>query len=259
MKRIAYILTLVAAFAIGTPMNAQSVRKERIAINEGNELYGKGKYFEAMRLYEEALRVNPQSAEARYNRGLSRIRLSAKGGAEKEEADKVKQQAVEDLNAVAGMVDKKPMLASKANYNLGNLSFNSQDYQQALQFYKQALRLNPNDEDARRNLRITQKKLQQNQDKNKNQNQDQNKDQNKEENKDKNQDKNKDQNKDQNQNKNQQQQQQQNQQPQEQKINPQTAEQILKAVENKENSTRARVSQPGKGDKARNRGGRKNW
>ena len=86
------------------------------------------------------------------------------------------------MEMVAKMGSRKPDLASKANYNLGNVCFNSEDYKRALDYYKQALRLNPDDAAAKRNLRITQLKMQNdNQDKNddKDQNQDQNKDENK--------------------------------------------------------------------------------
>ncbi len=160
---------------------------------------------------------------------------------------------------VSKLGSQKPDLAAKANYNLGNVCFNSEGYPQALDYYKQALRLNPDDAAAKRNLRITQLKMQnqnqdkdKNQDQNKDQNQDQNKDQNKDQNQNKDQDQNKDQNQDQQQNKNQQQ------QPQD--INQQTADQILKAMENKENQTRARVGNGSQGDKTKGQNrSRKNW
>ena len=150
----------------------------------------------------------------------------------------------------------KPRLASMANYNLGNVAFNSEDYSKALGYYKQALRLNPNDDKARRNLRITQLKIQ-DQD-----NQDQDKDK-EEDQKDKEQNQDQQQNQNQNQDQNQDKQDQQNnqqQQPKPQDINQQTADQILKAMENKENQTRARVATGNQGDKSKGRNrNNKNW
>ncbi len=235
---------------------SESTRKERNFITAGNDLYGKSKYFEAQKEYEKALELNPNSAVARYNLGLSQIRLSTKEGATEEETKKIKESAVQNMQAVAQLGATKPELAGKANYNLGNLAFNTDDYKGAIDFYKQALRLNPSDEAARRNLRIAQKKIQ-NQDK-KEQNKDQNQDQ-QDQNKDQNQDQNKDQNQDQQDKQDQQQQQQNQDQQQQERMNPQAAEQILKAIENKENNTRARVANPGKGDKARDKRNRKNW
>ncbi len=152
----------------------------------------------------------------------------------------------------------KPKLASMANYNLGNVAFNSEDYKQALGYYKQALRLNPNDDNARRNLRITQLKIQ---DQDDNQDQNQDKDQN-QQNQDKDQDKQdkQDQQQDQQDQQKQDQQNNQQQQPKPQDINQQTADQILKAMENKENQTRARVATGNQGDKSKGRNrNTKNW
>lgn len=248
MKRL--IILCLALVVIAINISAQkTTRKERNHISAGNELYNKGKYFEASKEYQQALAINPSSPEARYNIGLTLIRLSAKEGSNEEETAKVRRQAQETLQAVASLGGEKAGLASKANYNLGNLAFNSQDYKNALELYKQALRLNPDDEAARRNLRITQKKLQQ-------QNKD-NKDQ-QNQNKENQEQKNKDQQKQNQQNQPQNQDQEKQKQPQQERINPQTANSVLKAMENKENQTRARIG-TGKGDKSTDRPKRKNW
>ncbi|MDE6143284.1 MAG: tetratricopeptide repeat protein, partial [Muribaculaceae bacterium] len=164
------------------------------------------------------------------------------------------KEGLTQMELVSKMGSERPQLAARANYNLGNVAFDSEDYENALNFYKQSLRLNPDDASAKRNLRITQLKLQ-----------DKNKDKDQDKNQDKNQDQNKDQNKDQNQNKPQNQNQDQNQDNKQDKrqqpdINQQTADQILKAMENKENQTRARVNAGNQGDKSSggNRS-RKNW
>ena len=233
----------------------ESNRKERNFIKEGNKLYNEGRYRAAYQKYQEALKENPNSAAGRYNLGLSQIRLGSNPSDTTQSAKDMLKNGCQTMEQVAKMGAEKPDLAARANYNLGNVAFESQDFSNALNYYKQSLRLNPNDEAARRNLRITQLKLQnQNQDQNKDQNQDQ------DQNKDQNQDQNKDQNQDQNKDQNQDQQQNQNQQQQQQDINQQTADQILKAMENKENQTRARVGNGNQGDKStgRNRS-RKNW
>lgn len=258
--KVLIILTLLSVafvFAGNIYAQSESTRKERNYISEGNKLYNDGRYRAAYLKYQQALKENPSSAVARYNLGLSQIRLGSNPSDTTQAAKDMLANGTKAMEQVSQMGREKPMLASRANYNLGNIAFNSEDYSNALNYYKQSLRLNPDDEAARRNLRITQLKLQnqnqdQNQDQNKDQNQDQNQDQNKDQqqNQDKNQDQNKDQNKDQNQ------QQQQNQPD----INQQTADQILKAMENKENQTRARVTTGNQGDKSTDRNrSRKNW
>ncbi len=237
--------------------NAESTKKERNAITAGNKLYNDGRYRAAIGKYEEALRENPNSAVGRYNLGLSQIRVGTNPSDTTQAAKDIAAKGCQTLEQIAKMGSMKPRLAAMANYNLGNVAFNSEDYSKALGYYKQALRLNPNDDKARRNLRITQLKIQ---DQDNNQDQDKDKE---EEQKDKEQ--NQDQQQNQNQNQDQQdnkqdQQNNQQQQPKPQDINQQTADQILKAMENKENQTRARVATGNQGDKSKGRNrNTKNW
>lgn len=230
-KRILYIMILLLTLGAGVPAAQASTRAERKLVTKGNKLYTERKFVEAASVYEEALKENPQSTSARYNLGLAQLR-QVKNPADTTPANRqMLDRARKNLADVANRAKDKPGLAAKANYNLGNLEFNTEQYQKAIDYYKQALRIDPADDHARKNLRIAQKKLQQQQ----NQNQDQ-------------------QNQDQEQKQDQQQQQQQQQQqerqqPQEQKINEQTAERILQAMDNKENQTRARVNRANKGEK----------
>lgn len=261
MKRIIFytlfVLLACAATTSGAFAAGESTKQERNAITEGNKLYNRGRYRAAMQKYEEALRENGNSAVARYNLGLSQIRIGSNPSDTTQAAKDMVAKGCQQLEQVAKMGSTKTALAAKANYNLGNVAFNSEDYKNALNYYKQALRLDPADESARRNLRITQLKIQ-----NQDDNQDKNDDK-KDQDQDQNQDQNKDQNKDQQQNQNQNQQnqdKQDQQQQQPQDLNQQTADQILQAMENKENQTRARVTtgNPGEKSEAR-RKNPKNW
>ena len=222
---------------------AESNRQERRLINKGNTLYRERKFVDAQKTYQQALKANPASAEARYNLGLSEIRQVANPADTTPAVRNLVENARKNFSEVAAMAKTKPGLATKANFNLGNIEFHSQDYQKAIDYYKQALRIDPNDEKARKNLRIAQKKLQkQNQDKNKDRNQD--KDKNKDKDKDKDKDKNKDQKQDQKQDQNK------DREKDQQSISQQTASQILQAIDNKESATRARVNKANTGEKA---------
>lgn len=240
------ILTLVALALAAFPQSAfaDTTRAERKAIDRGNKLYKEGKYTEAAKEYQLALKDNPSSAVATYNLGLTEVRRGAAA-----QTDSIKaaflNAAAKSFSGVARLGAEKPDLAARANYNLGNMAFEKEEYAQAINSYKESLRLNPDDANARRNLRIAQLKMKQQQDQNKDKNdqnkQDQDKNQDKQDQNKQNQDRNKDQ---------QQNQDQQNQQPKEPVINQQTADQILKAMENKENEIRARVLKAGNGEKA---------
>lgn len=232
-----------------------STKKERNNITKGNKLYEEGKYKEALKRYQEALNENPSSIVAKYNLGLSEIRIGSNPNDTSETAKNMLASGVKNMEQVANLGKKRPDLAAYANYNLGNVSFNSQDFKKAVDYYKKSLRLNPADEKARRNLRIAQLKLQnQDQDQDQQEQEQENQDQDKDQNQDQ-QEQNQDQQQDQNQNQDQDQDQQQSQN----NLNEQTAEQILNAMENKENQTRAKMAGQN-AEQARQRGrNRRNW
>ena len=217
-------------------------KQERVCLRQGNKLYEKKRYAEAEVEYRKALQANPSSEKAQFNLATALMRQGSVTAKSDDKNNPMNQAEQLLTNLAKGAQDK--LLRGKACYDLGNIAYGRQQYDQAVEFYKHALRCNPDDDQARQNLRLAQLKKQQ-QDKNKDnkdQNQDQNKDQNqdKDQNKDQdkqNQDQNKDQqnqdkqNQDQNQNQNQDQQNQQDQQKQQQQggMSQQNAEQVLNA------------------------------
>ena len=275
------IVTALTLMSCGSDKEPQqeleSNKAERNFIREGNKLFANGDYADAEIQYSKALQANPSSAIAAYNMGLALAKQAAPNDSTGiiERADSLFEHAA-SLTA-----DKK--LRMMAFYNKGNLAYNAQHFDKAIDNYKNALRAVPTDEESRYNLRMAQLKLQeqqqqqQNKDNNKEQNQDQNqqnKDQN-QQNQDQNQDQqnqdqnqqNQNQNQDQNQQnqdqqnqqqnqQNKDQQQQQNQQQQQQggqknqqgqavKMNDQSVQQALKAIQDKEKETQQRIYQAG--------------
>ncbi len=244
--RLFYILVMAVMVASSAfSASAESTRKERRLINRGNTLYKERKFVEAQSLYQEAIAENPTSAEARYNLGLSQVRQVANPADTSSRNRTLLDGARKSFSEVASLAKTKPGLAAKANFNLGNLEFNAKDYQKAIEYYKQALRIDPSDDKARKNLRIAQKNLQKkNQDQNKDNNQEnQDKDKNDKEQENEKNKNDKDQNQDQNKDKDQKDDSRQN-------LSQQSAAQILQAIDNKESTTRARVNKANKGDKS---------
>lgn len=227
-----------------------TTREERRHVKTGLEHYKKAQFAQAEIENRKALASNPESRVAQFNLASS---LSKQAGAD--QGNQLVQQADSIFSFLAQDM-ARPEITEKANYNLGNRAYTAEQYQQSIELYKQALRLDPTDDLARQNLRLAQLKLQEQQ-QNQDQNQDQQQDQQQQE-QDQQQQQNQNQQQDQNQNQDQQQDQNQNQdkkgsnqprpedqqqQPQEQQggVSQNNAQQILKAMEDKENATRRRV------------------
>ena len=257
MKRVLYILlTFLFVFGGVAPAVAQVDRRD---VRKGNRDFKKENYREAEIDYRKALVKDSLSLAANYNLANTLY---------KEGNHDLAGKCLETVKEIA------PASASAADYyfNLGDVAIARQDWQGAVDAFKESLLRNPGDLQAKENYIYAKKKLEdqqnqqndqnqndQNQDQNdQNQNQDQN-DQNQNQN-DQNKDQQNDQqnqNNDQNQDK-QNDQDRQNQQGQQPKISPQAAQQMLQAIQAKEKETQEKVNKQ-KAEALKSRQKEKNW
>lgn len=235
-----------------------STKRERNAIKAGNSNYREQRYADAEISYKKALEENPDNPVSQFNLASSYIKQRGNDVANK--ADSLIRTADAMLAKVSA--DPNEEISQKAFYDRGNLAYKAEEYAAAIEHYKNALRRNPDDDQARENLRLAQLKKQeqdnqqQNQDQ---QNQDQNQDQQQKEDQNQNennQDQNQDKDQDQNQDQNQQNDRNQDKKEQEQKqqqggLSDASAQQILKAMEDKENGTRQKVELMKQGEEKR--------
>lgn len=222
-----YILTFILLFIMSgvsladdTQSNSRESsenKTERTEIRRGNKEYKSNNYVGSEIDYRKALDSNPSSLTATYNLGNSLYKQGKYSDAIKE-YEKV----------VMSETDDKKL--SEAWHNLGNSYFMEKNLPKSIDAYKNSLRINPKDDEARYNLRMAQLLLEQNQ-----QDQQQQQEQNKEK-----------------QNKDQQQQQQQQQQNKEQQnkdknqlqqtnMSQENAQQILDAMQQDERNTQEKV------------------
>ncbi|MCD7710019.1 MAG: tetratricopeptide repeat protein [Porphyromonadaceae bacterium] len=253
MKRI-YPVILVIALAGGmfSPVVAvaQKVdsKTERRMLREGNKSYKKEQYTQAEIDYRRSLDASPSSPMATYNIGNTLFRQEKYDEAARQYSQLVEKELPSD--------DK--VKASENWYNLGNSLFMQEKYGESVEAYKNALRRNPDDHEARYNLRLAQLKQQEQQQNQENQQNQQQNQQNQQQNQDKNKNQQDNQDKDQNQDNQQQQQQQQDQQnqqnpdrqenqsadngqPQQGNISPENAQQILDALQQDEKAVQEKV------------------
>ena len=223
MKR--YLFTVILLTAV-LPLSAQVDRRE---VRAGNRKFGREKYKEAEIDYRKAVLKDSLSVAAEYNLASSLYRQE-----DYENADKA-LQTIKDVAPASAH-------ASDYHFNAGDVALQKKDYKAAVDAFRAALLLTPDDLDAKENY-IYAKKMLENQQGggggNDNQNQDQ-QDQNQDQ-----QNQNQDQDQqDQNQNQDQQNQDQnQDQQDQQEpRISPQQAQQMLKAIQAKEKETQDKVN-----------------
>lgn len=134
MRKTFIILSLFFSYC-----NAQAQQQDNAAIKEGNQQYRKEQYEEAETSYKKAISNNDKSTTAKYN--LSNALIKQK-----------KYDEADTTLAALDVAENKSELRSKASYNRGVAFTQQKKLEQSIEAYKQALRLNPNDKEARENL-----------------------------------------------------------------------------------------------------------
>ena len=190
---------------------------DRQLVRQGNKLFRSGDYANAEVSYRKALEKNDRNTQALYNLGDALLAQN-KDSAAVVEFEKAAKAESNDLRK------------SMAYHNMGVVCQRHKMFGEAIEAYKQSLRLNPNDDETRYNLELCKRQQKQQQNQQNQQNKD-NKDQ-----KDK-----QDQQKQQQQQQQQQDQQQQQKKQQEPKMSKDNAEQLLNAAMQQEKQTQERM------------------
>lgn len=118
---------------------AAAQQQDNSAVKEGNQQYRKEQYDEAATSYKKAVNQNDKNTTAKYNLGNALIKQK-------------KYNEADTGLAALDVPENKPALRSKAAYNRGVAFTQQKKLEASIESYKQALRLNPNDQEARENL-----------------------------------------------------------------------------------------------------------
>ena len=200
-----------------------------VLLNQGNKYYDQQNYQQAEADYTKALARDPNNTSGLFNLGNTLYQ------------EKRYDSSRKIMEATANKVKDKGSKAA-ANYNIGNSYMSQQKWEDAVNAYKQTLRNNPQDGDAKYNLSYAEEMLKKQQQQNKDKNKDQNKQNKDQKDKDKQNQQNKDQQKKDDkqgkgdQDKDKKDDQKQDQQPQSEpgKLSEQQADQLLKALQQEE-------------------------
>jgi tetratricopeptide (TPR) repeat protein len=133
MKYVTLLLLLLPAIGFAQKTDVPAT------IISGNEFYRQKQYAKAAELYSKALGAEPDNITARYNLAAALYRQDKKVEA---------MQAYTEIISTA----KDAELLSKAWYNKGAILSKLNSLEESVEAYKNALRNNPSDIQARENL-----------------------------------------------------------------------------------------------------------
>jgi tetratricopeptide (TPR) repeat protein len=140
--KVAGIVAISAWLSLAQTVSADGAGTQN---RTGNQLFEQGKYQEAEKAYLEAQADMPGRPELSYNLGNALIK------------QKKYDQALQSLRQAIAQGNKG--LQASSWYNAGNALFELGSFQDSAQAYIQALRLNPHDRDAKHNLELALRRM----------------------------------------------------------------------------------------------------
>ena len=132
---VAALMLAVFSSGMAFPAMAQGkapkmTKQERVCLRNGNKLYEKKRFAEAEVEYRKALQANPSSEKAQFNLATALMRQGSVTSQENDDKNPMKQAEGILTNLAKGAQDKQ--LRGKACYDLGNIAYGRQQYDQAI-------------------------------------------------------------------------------------------------------------------------------
>ncbi|MBE6188344.1 MAG: tetratricopeptide repeat protein [Rikenellaceae bacterium] len=216
---------------------------ERRLVRKGNRQYERKDYDSSIDNYSRALRHDPTSFEAKFNTANVQFRKAFVDSLQMDV--KMLEKAEKSLRKLAQDSTRTDIERADVAYNLGNSLFAQQKFKEALTCYRDAMRLNPEDKEAKYNYALTKEMLkqQQQQQQQQEQNQDQNQDNQDKQDQENQQDKQDQQDKEDKQEQQDKEDKQNQQQPNEQQISEQEQQAMLEAIQAQEDKTQEKLKE----------------
>lgn len=140
-KKIPAVMACLAAFFLFTGF----LETSQDTVKKGNEHFQNKRYQSALEAYRKVQVKNPDAPEVLYDLGTSLYKVDSF------------QESAQDLDAAAKKA-RDPQLKARSLYNYGNVQYRLGNFEGAIDSYKKALAVDPDDKDAKYNLEFLQKK-----------------------------------------------------------------------------------------------------
>lgn len=183
MRHLKYIYMALGLVLLGVALPESAVAQyfpERKLVRDGNDQFKTRNYNNALKKYDEAYLKDSTKYETLYNRANGYYHKKANTPNDAELTYETSNALYEKIAADTLLTDVQ---RAEVYRNLGESLFAQQEYEAALNTFRESLRLNPADKETKYNYVLTKRivdqkravqQQQQNQDQNQNQNQDQN-------------------------------------------------------------------------------------
>lgn len=170
---------VVVALLLGQVSLSAQLLPERSLVRQGNEQFERRNFYNSFNRYSEALEHAPGSYEALYNRANAYLHLMMSNP---QDSTLTREVSNKYFEVIANNKYLSAEQRAEVLRNLGESLFLQQEYESALNAFRESLKLNPDDQETKRNYVLTKRIVDQKRDaqqrqQQQNQNQDQQNDQ----------------------------------------------------------------------------------
>lgn len=146
------LLFTCAAMLLGMGTSYAQLLPERKLVRQGNEQFERRNFNNSLNRYNEALEHAPHSYEAQYNRANAYLQLKLDNPQDSTFSFEISNRYFEQIASNKSLT---PEQRGEVLRNLGESLFMQEEYESALNAFRESLKLHPEDAETKRNYVLT--------------------------------------------------------------------------------------------------------
>lgn len=146
------LLFTCAAMLLGMGSASAQLLPERKLVRQGNEQFERRNFNNSLNRYNEALEHAPHSYEAQYNRANAYLQLKLDNPQDSTFSFEISNRYFEQIASNKSLT---PEQRGEVLRNLGESLFMQEEYESALNAFRESLKLHPEDAETKRNYVLT--------------------------------------------------------------------------------------------------------